>query len=139
MTEAHGDARSSWSRALGVISAIGPPITVATALLFYFGWARADAQATNMGLDVSLFGYGVQDYILISINALFLPLVCLLVGSLVWVALDRWLRRRIDGDRGRAIIVGPSTLPPCSAGSSSVPACCWPSSSLRGRRSSPRI
>jgi drug/metabolite transporter (DMT)-like permease len=39
---------------------------------------------------------------LISINALFLPLVCLLVASVVWVALNRWLRRRIDEDRGPA-------------------------------------
>lgn len=105
MTEAHGDERSSWSRALGVVSAIGPPVTVATALLFYFGWARAEAQAAQMGLDVSLFGYAVQDYILISINALFLPLVCLLVVSVVWVALDRWLRRRIEEGSGRAVIV----------------------------------
>lgn len=58
-----------------------------------------------MGLNVSLFGYSVQDYILISINALFLPLVCLLVVSVVWVALDRLLRRRIEEDRGPAIIV----------------------------------
>lgn len=105
MTEANRDERSSWSRALGVISAIGPPITVATALLFYFGWARAEAQAAQMGLDVSLFGYAVQDYLLISINALFLPLVCLLVVSVVWVALDRGLRRRIEEDRDRALIV----------------------------------
>jgi hypothetical protein len=88
-----------------VVSAIGPPVTVATALLFYFGWARAEAQAAQMGLDVSLFGYAVQDYILISINALFLPLVCLLAVSVVWVALDRWLRRRIEEGSGRAVIV----------------------------------
>jgi hypothetical protein len=105
MTEANPDERSFWSRALGVISAIGPPITVATALLFYFGWARAEAQAAYMGLDVSLFGYAAQDYILISISALFLPLVGLLLAAVVWVALDRWLRRRIDEDRGRAVTV----------------------------------
>lgn len=104
MTEGKGDERSFWSRTIGVISAIGPPITVVTALLFYFGWARADAQATHMGLNVSLFGYAVQDYLLISINALFLPLVCLLVAGLVWVALDRWLRRLIADGRDRAII-----------------------------------
>ncbi|MET4134326.1 hypothetical protein ABIC21_000520 [Pseudarthrobacter sp. PvP090] len=34
-----------------------------------------------------------------------MPLVCLLVASVVWVALDRLLRRRIEEDRGRAIIV----------------------------------
>jgi hypothetical protein len=39
------------------------------------------ASTAPMGLDVSLFGYAAQDYILISINALFLPLVRLLVAS----------------------------------------------------------
>lgn len=105
MTEARGDGRSPWSRAFGVISAVGPPLTVATALLFYFGWARADAQASYMGLNVSLFGYSVQDYLLISINALFVPLVSILVLAVVWLALDRWLRRCIAEDRGRAVIV----------------------------------
>ncbi|RDV11271.1 hypothetical protein DXK94_06300 [Arthrobacter sp. RT-1] len=105
MTDADGDGRSSWSRAFGVLSAIGPPVTVATALLFYFGWARADAQAAQMGLNVSLFGYAVQDYLLISINALFLPLVCILALSVAWLALDRLLRRRIEEDRGRARII----------------------------------
>ncbi|NKX54469.1 hypothetical protein [Arthrobacter mobilis] len=104
MTEAGGDARSLWSRSLGVISAIGPPITVATALLVYFGWARANAQAEDMGLDESLFGYATQDYILISINALYLPLVCILVAGVVWLALDRWLRRRIDEGRHQELI-----------------------------------
>ncbi len=105
MTEARGDGRSPWLRAFGVISAVGPPLTVATALLFYFGWARADAQASYMGLNVSLFGYSVQDYLLISINALFVPLVSILVLAVVWLALDRWLRRCIAEDRGRAVIV----------------------------------
>ena len=105
MTEAKGDERSTWSRAFGVISAVGPPLTVATALLFYFGWARADAQAAYMGLNVSLFGYSVQDYLLISINALFVPLVSILVLAVVWLALDRWLRRCIAEDRGRSVIV----------------------------------
>ena len=103
MTEASGDERSPWSRLLGVVSAIGPPITVVTALLFYFGWARADAQASSMGLDESLFGYAAQDYILISISALYLPLVLLLIVGVIWLALDRWLRREIDQDRHRTL------------------------------------
>src|SRR5438067_1708421 len=41
--------------ALSVLTNLGPPLTIATALMFYFGWARSDAQARYMGLDVSLF------------------------------------------------------------------------------------
>ncbi|MEC3852562.1 hypothetical protein [Paenarthrobacter ureafaciens] len=68
-----------WQRTLDVLSVIGPPLTVATALLVYFGWARTDAQAKAMGLDVSLFGYTVQDFILRSIQSLFQPLAWLTV------------------------------------------------------------
>lgn len=103
MTDSPDEGRSLWSRVLGVISAIGPPVTVVTALLFYFGWARADAQASSMGLDESLFGYAAQDYILISISALYLPLVLLLIVGIIWFALDRWLRRQIDEDRHRTL------------------------------------
>lgn len=80
------------ARVLAVVSAIGPPVTVATALIVYFGWARSDAQARAMGLDVSLFGYTPQDYGLRSIRSLFFPLVCILLAGLMWLAADTWLR-----------------------------------------------
>ncbi|MHA7270434.1 hypothetical protein [Arthrobacter sp. HLT1-20] len=86
---------------LAVVSSIGPPVTVATALLVYFGWARSDAQARAMGLDVSLFGYSVQDYALRSIRSLFFPLVCILLIGLLWLAADSWLRGQLtSGKRG---------------------------------------
>lgn len=92
------------ARAVAVVLAIGPPVTLITALLFYFGWARADAQAKAMGLDVSLFGYTSQDYILRSVTSLFLPLVGLLVVSMVVVSADRALHARVDAGRGSAAI-----------------------------------
>jgi hypothetical protein len=89
-----GQAGSAWSRALSVVAAVGPPVTVATALLIYFGWARADAQAQYMGLNATLFGYSTQDFVLISVSSLFLPLIMLLVAGILWRAIDAWLRRR---------------------------------------------
>lgn len=88
-----------WAKVLAVVSTIGPPVTVATALIVYFGWARSDAQARAMGLDVSLFGYTPQDYGLRSIRSLFFPLVCILLASLVWLAADLWLRSLLSPDR----------------------------------------
>ncbi len=62
---------------MSVLATLGPPLTILTALLFYFGWARSDQQARAMGLDVTLFGYSTQDYVLRSIRALYVPLLVL--------------------------------------------------------------
>ncbi|MFJ5958577.1 hypothetical protein ACIQC5_21780 [Paenarthrobacter sp. NPDC092416] len=90
-----------WQRTLEVLSVIGPPLTVATALLVYFGWARTDAQAKSMGLDVSLFGYTVQDFILRSIQSLFQPLAWLVVIGLLWLMLDRAVAKLMETARHR--------------------------------------
>lgn len=102
MTETAAPTGSVWSHVLGYVSVIGPPATVVTALVFYFGWARAQAQAEWMGLHVNLFGYTMRDFALLSISALYLPLLLLIALAMLWVWLDRLLRRRIDrGAAGR--------------------------------------
>lgn len=95
---------SAFGRAMSVVSAFGPPVAVITALLVYFGWARSDAQARAMGLDVSLFGYTVQDYVLRSIRSLFLPLVLLAVVGIAWLALDRWLSANVRTGRYETLV-----------------------------------
>ncbi len=102
MTEAAAPTGSVWSHVLGYVSVIGPPATVVTALVFYFGWARAKAQAEWMGLHVNLFGYTTRDFALLSISALYLPLLLLVALGMLWVWLDRILRSRVDrGSAGR--------------------------------------
>lgn len=100
-SESAEPALDPWSRTLKAISAVGPPVTIAAALLLYFGWARSNAQAKAMGLDVSLFGYSPQDYMLRSINSLFLPLTLLTIVAIGWYALDQVLRAAVDA--GKAI------------------------------------
>ena len=99
-----------WQRTLEVLSVIGPPLTVATALLVYFGWARTDAQAKAMGLDVSLFGYTVQDFILRSIQSLFQPLAWLVVIGLLWLMLDRAVSRLLEAGRYRKAVHSTATV-----------------------------
>ena len=96
-----GDPR--WKRAVDMLAVIGPPLTISTALLVYFGWARTDAQAKAMGLDVSLFGYTVQDFVLRSIPSLFIPLVWLLILAVLWLALDRFLAGHLTAGRVTAV------------------------------------
>src|SRR4051794_8995316 len=59
--------RTSIQSLLSAVGTFGPPVTIVTALLVYFGWARSQRQAQAMGLDVSQFGYSTQDYVLRSI------------------------------------------------------------------------
>ncbi|MBP1136280.1 hypothetical protein JOE31_002512 [Arthrobacter sp. PvP023] len=97
------EADPRWKRAVDMLAVIGPPLTIATALLVYFGWARTDAQAKAMGLDVSLFGFTVQDFVLRSIPSLFIPLVWLLIVAAVWLSVDRFLAGRLTAGRGAGI------------------------------------
>jgi hypothetical protein len=73
--------------ALSVVTTIGPPVTIVTALMIYFGWARSDTQARAMGLDVSLFRFSAQDYVLQSISTLYVPLLIVAAVALAGLAL----------------------------------------------------
>jgi hypothetical protein len=79
--------RSPLAAALSVAGTLGPPLTVATSLMLYFGWARSDTQATSMGLDVSLFGFTTQDYVMRSVSTLYIPLLATVSIALGWLAL----------------------------------------------------
>lgn len=96
MTEKPQDETPTWSRIAEIVSVIGPPTTVLAALLIYFGWARSNEQAQAMGLNVNLFGYTPQDFVLLSITALYIPLLCLLSAVLLWVCIDKAVRRRLE-------------------------------------------
>jgi hypothetical protein len=77
------------------VATIGPPLTIATALMIYFGWARSDTQARAMGLDVSLFGFSKQDYLLLSISTLYVPLLVLAAVALGGLALHLRVTRAL--------------------------------------------
>lgn len=80
MTDNDTRATPNWAR---LLAAVGSPIALVTALLFYFGWVRTRFQARALGYDPSVLDLSVQDYLLKSINVLFLPLVFLVLGFLV--------------------------------------------------------
>jgi hypothetical protein len=98
------ETASQWSVSslLGAVTKVGPPLTIVTALLIYFGWARADAQSKAMGVDVSMFGYSTQDYVLRSISTLYLPLLVISGLGLGWLALDRQLTELTASAEGSA-------------------------------------
>ena len=90
-----GVSRQDIFSALGGLGAV---LTLVTAVLFYFGWRRSDVQAGAMSIDVSLFGFSTQDYVLRSISSLYLPLLVILGLGLVWLWLHLQLGRVLQSD-----------------------------------------
>jgi hypothetical protein len=87
-----GPGRDDAFRLLG---ALGGILTLITALMLYFGWRRSEAQSQEMGIDVSLFGYTSQDYVMRSISSLYLPLLVMSGIGVVWVWGHGEARRRL--------------------------------------------
>jgi hypothetical protein len=80
--------------AVRMLTLVGSPIALATALLLYFGWARSQAQAVAFGADASVFDMSPQDLILRSVNILFFPIILLLLVGLLLVWIEPRLRAR---------------------------------------------
>jgi hypothetical protein len=79
---------------LAAISSIASPIAVITALLVYYGWVRMNVQAKELGYDISVIDMSIQDYVLKTVNVLYIPLVLICVVALAIHALHRWIIRR---------------------------------------------
>jgi len=75
-----------------------------TALMFYFGWARSNAQSQWMGIDVSLFHLSAQDYVLRSISTLFVPLLVAAAMGIGWLELHRRIAASIDPASGSTAV-----------------------------------
>lgn len=103
---------SALRSALSVITAVGTPLTIITALMLYFGWARSDAQSKWMGIDVSLFHFSAQDYVLRSVRTLFVPLLVVGVVGICWLELHRRIVASVDqhGNTKAVRIAGTVTM-----------------------------
>ncbi|MDQ3898824.1 MAG: hypothetical protein M3326_16550 [Actinomycetota bacterium] len=87
-----------------IVSAVVAPATLTTALLFYFGWTRTRAVAAYFGVDHTTLGFSAQDYILRSIDAIFLPLGALLLVALILSWNHSVLMRAADTGRLVSIV-----------------------------------
>lgn len=102
MAEQEPDGSPLWGRLFQAVSKLGVGVSLLTALLVYFGWVRAGAQAREMGLDANLFGYTTQDYLLLSIGSLYVQLLWIAVAVLGGIWLDRRLRERVEARARRS-------------------------------------
>jgi hypothetical protein len=96
-----GTESTSVRRILETSALVIAPTTLATALLYYFGWTRTAAFAGHFGISSSMFGYTPQDYLLRSVGALYYPALTALCILLALVYGHDFVRSRADHDEWR--------------------------------------
>ncbi len=79
--------------------ALLPPVTLVTALLFYFGWAKVTREAAALGASDTVFGYSTSDFLLRSVDSLYFPLMVLTAAALLALLGHQWLQHRIDAEQ----------------------------------------
>jgi hypothetical protein len=90
---------SQGRRVAGAIVAVIAPVTLITALAYYFGYRREEAFAGYFGIDPSALGFTTNDYVLRSVDALFVPITVLLLvafGAVFLHALAGNRLKRVD-------------------------------------------
>lgn len=81
-------------RLAGLVFAVVAPVTLITALAYYFGYRREEAFAGFFGIDQSTLGLTTNQYVLQSVDALFVPITVVLL-----VAFGAVFLHALAGDR----------------------------------------
>ena len=89
-----------------ILGAIVAPTTLLTALLYYFGWSHAYWFCDYFGVNSTVLGFTSTDYVMRSVDALFVPLTVAASAALLAVWGHTVLRARLAaGSRPRALRV----------------------------------
>jgi len=89
-----------------ILGAIVAPTTLLTALLYYFGWSHAYWFCDYFGVNSTVLGFTSTDYVMRSVDALFVPLTVAASAALLAVWGHTALRARLAaGSRPRALRV----------------------------------
>jgi len=82
---------SQFESYLSLGASVVAPITIISALLFYFGYVSSRAQYAYFGIDVDTIGLSTQDYVMRSPQPLLVPLLVLVMIAVALVALHLWV------------------------------------------------
>ncbi|GAB2837952.1 hypothetical protein ACFQ0P_13550 [Microbacterium insulae] len=94
---------------MGFLSSFVAPLTLVTALLFYFGYVSTREFFRYFGIDVDLIGLSSQEFVMRSPGALFVPVMVLLLLAAGLMVAHRRMRRhieRVEPDDRRRLIAG---------------------------------
>jgi hypothetical protein len=89
-------------RLISSATSVVAPLSLLTALMFYFGYAWSRAQYDYFGIDVDTIGLSTQDYVMRSPAPLLTPLLTFVLLGVALATLHESLRRRIQGARSAA-------------------------------------
>ena len=101
-----GKSKSSqFEHYLSLGASVAAPITVISAILFYFGYVSSHAEYGYFGIDVNTIGLSTQDYIMHSPKSLLVPLLALVVIGLALVVAHLWITARIQGAEPATVLL----------------------------------
>ncbi|KJL39789.1 hypothetical protein RS82_03998 [Microbacterium trichothecenolyticum] len=80
---------------MGFLSSFVAPLTLVTALLFYFGYVSTREFFRYFGVDVDIIGLSSQEFVMRSPGALFIPVMVLTLLAAAAILGHRVLRRRL--------------------------------------------
>ena len=92
------------SRLAAVLVGVVAPTTLLVALAYYFGWRREEAFAGYFGVDPALLELSTDEYVLRSVDALFAPVVALLLVAFCALAIHALLADRIESDYAAPVV-----------------------------------
>ena len=87
----------------GIARSVIAPVTITTALLFYFGWLRSQAIAESFGYDASILGLSPQDYVLRSVQPMIVPLLIATAAGIGWWKAQEWLESWLQAGHWRIL------------------------------------
>jgi hypothetical protein len=92
------DERSQLERWVSFGASIVAPVTILSALLFYFGYVSARSQYGYFGIDVDTIGLSTQAYVMRSPQPLLVPLLVLALLAVAGLLLHKAVRARLTPD-----------------------------------------
>jgi hypothetical protein len=89
------------ARALGVIVA---PTSLVSALLYWYGWSHSTQFYGYFGIDASALGFGTRDYLIRSLDGLFVPMTVIACAGLAALWGHSLLRSRLAAGAWPAVL-----------------------------------
>lgn len=94
------DQSPTWVQRLSQFASIAAPTSVAAALLFYFGYVATYARYLYFGVDLAALDLSFTDVVVRGVEALFVPLLILVMLVLAIHLVSRLVRRLLSLGKG---------------------------------------